>query len=68
MQLATAEEHVALGALHIARQKQIIAEFEACGRDSTSARELLATFEDSQGMHIADRDRLRKELADSAPP
>jgi len=60
--LAQAEEHVAQGEKHIARQRGIIAQIERRGDDSQRARELLRLFEDTQKLHIADRDRLRQEL------
>jgi hypothetical protein len=61
--LAVGERHVAQGERHIARQKQIIAELDRDGHDTTRAIELLATFQATQALHIADRDRLRNELA-----
>jgi hypothetical protein len=60
--LALAEEHVQLGLFHIAKQHAIIAELERDGLDATLAREVLATFEEMQGAHVADRDRLKAEL------
>jgi hypothetical protein len=61
--LAQAEEHVQLGLTHIAKQHAIIAELERDGLDAKMARELLTTFEEMQRSHVADRDRLREELA-----
>jgi hypothetical protein len=60
--LALADEHIALGAKHVARQREIIAELERDGHDTTKACALLAEFEELQAMHIADRDRLLGEL------
>jgi hypothetical protein len=60
--LALTEEQVALGAKHVARQREIIAELERDGHDTTQALALLAHFEQLQAMHIADRDRLLGEL------
>jgi hypothetical protein len=60
--LRQAEEHVALGLQHIARQQKIVAEIEAAGRDGSLARTLLKTIEDLQRSHEADRDRLAKAL------
>jgi hypothetical protein len=62
-QLTEAVAHVALGERTIARQRRMIARLESDGRDSTTARELLAKFEDAQAMHVADRDRLVGERA-----
>ncbi len=65
--LAQAERHVAEGERHIARQRQIVVELESDGHDLEAARDLLAQFETMQAMHVADRDRLRGELA-AFPP
>jgi hypothetical protein len=48
---------------HVARQREIVAEMEARGHDVTHARALLTVFEGMQALYIADRDRLRQELA-----
>jgi hypothetical protein len=61
--LAQAERHVIQGENHIARQRQIIDELASGGHDLKAAQDLLAQFEDTQTMHVADRDRLRAELA-----
>jgi hypothetical protein len=61
--LALAEEHVALGLTHIAKQHEIIADLERTGGDTAMALEVLKTFESMQAAHVADRDRLAKELA-----
>jgi hypothetical protein len=61
--LALAERHVAEGRRHVAHQKQIISDLKNGRHDTSVARSLLADFEDVLRMHIADRDRLRKELA-----
>jgi hypothetical protein len=58
-----AERHVNLGESHIARQREGVVELERDGHDTTEARRLLANFEELQGMHLADRDRIRYELA-----
>jgi hypothetical protein len=55
--------HVALGRKHIARQREIISELELGGRDTTVARQVLATFEDLQFSHESDLDRIETELA-----
>lgn len=64
--LALAERHVAQGRKHLASQMQVIIDLENSGHDTAVARRLLVSFEDAQRMHIADRDRLKKELADHA--
>jgi hypothetical protein len=56
--LTQAEAHVAKGHERIALLHEIIAELEREGHDTVPARELLATFESTQAMHIANRDRI----------
>ena len=69
-QLAQAERHVIEGENHIARQRQIIGrlandigQLANGARDLKAAQDALAQFESTQASHIADRDRLRAELA-----
>jgi GAF domain-containing protein len=61
--LTQAERHVALGEQHIARQHDIIARLGQSGDALKTARELLAQFQNSQKLHIGERDRLRLELS-----
>jgi hypothetical protein len=63
MDLSRAEAHVAKGQERIALQHEIIAELEREGHDTAPARELLATFEKTQAMHVANRDRVADKLA-----
>lgn len=65
--LAQAEAHVARGERTIARQRQIIAELERDGHDTTAARELLVQFLGILELHVADRDRLRRDLGLQTP-
>ena len=60
--LAQAERHVAEGDVILARQRAAITAAERIGGDVARFKELLSVFEDSQRVHVADRDRLRKEL------
>jgi hypothetical protein len=60
--LKMAKQHVAQGRRHIARQKQIIVKLRRGQHDTSQARQLLSTFEELQLMHIAERNRLQKEL------
>jgi hypothetical protein len=60
--LAQAEQHVALGERHVRHQREIVGKLQQDGHDAQEALKLLAQFEDLQAMHVADRDRLRKEL------
>jgi hypothetical protein len=61
--LDMAERHVLDGERHIARQRKIVAELERDGHDSDHATRLLRSFEQTQALHVADRDRRRKVLA-----
>jgi hypothetical protein len=63
--LVLAERHVRLDASLIATQKAIITKYVRDGGDTTMAQQLLFTFEEMQVTHIADRDRLARELAAS---
>ena len=60
--LKEALDHVARGEAHMRRQREVISEFERDGRETALAKRLLAEFEAMQKMHIADRDRIIKEL------
>lgn len=61
--LQEAERHVAEGREHINKQRQIIAELERDGHDTSTARELLETLEQSQRMHEEHRAHIKAELA-----
>ncbi|MBV9913804.1 MAG: hypothetical protein JOZ93_14570 [Sinobacteraceae bacterium] len=61
-QLVEAERHISQGERSIARQRRAIARLEASGGDSGQARELLAVFESTQTLTVADRDRIRALL------
>ena len=63
--LAQAERHILIGEGHVSEQRRLIDELERDGHDVTSAKELLATFEESLWLHVQHRDRLRKELSDA---
>jgi hypothetical protein len=60
--LVEAEQRVALGDRHIAKQRARIKVLVTDGRDINKAADLLATFRETQRRHIEDRDRLKKEL------
>lgn len=61
--LALVEQHIRDGERHIGRQRQLIAELQRSGHDSSTAQDLLRSYEQSQSLHIAKRDRMRQELA-----
>jgi hypothetical protein len=62
--LAEAEEHIATGDKNIARQRDLIAQLERDGHDTTSATTFLHEFEQLQAQHIAERERLLRELGE----
>ena len=61
--LELAHRHIAQNERHIAHQREIIAELERDSHDTDRHRQLLYQMEDLYRFHIADRDRLEKELA-----
>jgi hypothetical protein len=61
--LAMVEGHVTLGEGHLAGQQELISRLERAGHDTGEARRLLILFEETHEMHLAHRDRLRRELA-----
>jgi hypothetical protein len=65
--LAQAQRHIAQGNRHVAQQREIVDKLERDGHDASRAWSLLAQFEELLAMHIADRDRLRKELEALGP-
>ena len=66
--LAQAEGHVVEGMGHIARQQGIVADLKARGQDITQAEQFLDRLEQTQALHLAHRDRLRRELGSSDGP
>jgi septal ring factor EnvC (AmiA/AmiB activator) len=62
-QLAQAEMRISEGEAHVARQRDIVAELANDGDDLKSAQTLLAQLEKMLANHVADRDRIRAELA-----
>lgn len=61
--LSEARRHVAEGEIHIARQRKIVYELQRDGKDTAMALRLLDNFIDLQTMHIADMERLKRELS-----
>ena len=61
--LEATERHLAEAERQVANQRERVAQLEREGRDNTLPTELLAEWEEARAMHIADRDRIRKELA-----
>jgi len=60
--LAAAVRHVAEAERHVASQREVVAQLEREGHDTAHAKQLLEQFEEVLAIHVADRDRLRKEL------
>jgi hypothetical protein len=60
--LAQAERHVAASEHHVTRQRELVAERQKDGFDAREAGRLLHQFEELLNLHIAERNRLRKEL------
>jgi hypothetical protein len=65
--LEMVQRHVVEGERIIDRQRRLIAQMETLGRDVSRSKELLRSFEESQRLHVADRDRLLRELDTSTP-
>lgn len=61
-EVAEAERHVAEGEEHLSRQRAVIDRLGFDGHDTAKAEALFRQFQQIQAMHIAHRDRLRREL------
>ena len=64
--LRQAEEHIATGEKNIARQWELIAKLERDNHDTAHARAILDQFEELQEMHLADRERILRELSEES--
>ena len=51
-----------MGEEQILRHRAIIVDLEGRGDDANLAKEQLQTLEEAQGLRVADRERLSKEL------
>lgn len=60
--LDQAERHVVEAERCVARQHEIVEQLERDGHRTTAARGLLVAFERLLAMHLADRQRLRREM------
>ena len=67
LDLEKAERHVRDGAVLLQQQREILGGMLVRGDDVTVVKAFMAECEISQEMHIADRDRLLKMLAESQP-
>ena len=59
-----AERRVQRAQRNIDRQGEVVSALERDNRDTTIAKALLKIFEKANAIHVADRDRLIKRLAD----
>ena len=64
--LAQARRHVAEAERHVARQREIVAQLERDGHDTSAPKKLLDQFEQFYVMHLEDRDRIQKELDEAS--
>jgi len=62
--LQEAERNVAQSTMHVVEQHALVARLERDGLDTADARRLLGLFEESRTLYLAERDRLRRELAE----
>jgi len=60
--LLHAEARVAQGDRRVAKQRRLVARLERDGQDTSEARMLLEELEESRKLHVADRDRLLRDL------
>jgi hypothetical protein len=60
--LRQAEKHVGASARRVVRQREMVAQLEQEGLDTSTARAFLEQLEDMKQRYIADCDRLRREL------
>lgn len=61
--LQEAQEHVARGEWHVARQRAILRHLQESGLDATMAKALLRTLEQLQAVQLAGRNQLVQALA-----
>ena len=59
--LAQAADRIETGVRYIAKQRGIIDQLEADGRDTTDAREILAYLEELHAMNVAEHKRILEE-------
>ena len=62
--LEDAELRVERGQNRLDRQRQAVDALEQADRDAAKAKRYLRIFEKALAIHVADRDRLAKRLAD----
>ena len=62
--LAATEQNLAEAEHQLANKRELVAQLERDGQDTVQPTRRLAELEEVLDAHIADRDRLRKELGD----
>ena len=62
--LKDAERNVAQSTMHVVEQNALVVRLERNGWDTANARRLLKLLEESRTLYLAERDRLRQELAE----
>ena len=62
--LAAASRHAADDEKHVANQRALVERMKSKNQDFSVAEQVLRDFEHSLAMHIADRNRLEKQLAE----
>jgi hypothetical protein len=60
--LSAAERQLAEVERNVANQRELVSQLERAGHDTDSATRQLEQLVEVLAMHIADRDRVRKEL------
>jgi predicted DNA-binding protein YlxM (UPF0122 family) len=60
--LAASEQHLAEAARHVAHQRERVAQLKREGHDTAQDTRLLEQYEEVLAMHIADRNRLRRQI------
>ncbi len=65
--LVLANKHVAEGEEHLAQQSALIADLRRNGCSTDDAEKLLRAFQEAQETFVAERDRIRRELATANP-
>ena len=65
--LELANKQVSEGEVHLARQAALVADLRRNGRPIDEAEKLLRAFQEAQETFVAERNRIRRELATANP-
>jgi len=65
--LAETEALIVLGEQNIARQREVVDGMRRDGHPLDHAARILATFEATEAIHLADRETLRRQIAQTTP-